>query len=137
MATVLSRHWIRLYTCGAYMLLAMTDGSMREPAFLVLTVLAAEARHGYAVVEEVHRISEGRVRLHTGSLYAILDRLHRAGLIEVQREEVVASRLRRYYQLSAAGAGRLAEETEALRRNANAAAAGLRRFRANHQTGAA
>lgn len=37
------------------------------------------------------RISGGSVRLHTGTLYAVLDRLREAGLIEVDREEIVNS----------------------------------------------
>ena len=35
-----------------------------------------------------------RVRPHTGTLYGVLDRLREAGLIVVDREEVVESRLR-------------------------------------------
>ena len=115
----------------------MSDTGLREQAFLVLTSLAAEPQHGYAVIEDVLRISDGRVRLHTGSLYAILDRLREAGLIEVDHEEVVASRLRRYYRLTGAGAERLAEETRALRRHADAAAARLRRLKTRYQAGAA
>jgi DNA-binding PadR family transcriptional regulator len=59
----------------------------------------------------------------------VLDRLREAGLIAVDREEIVDSRLRRYYALTEAGIGRLAAETERMRRNANAAAARLRRLR--------
>lgn len=115
----------------------MNETGLREQAFLVLTALAAEPQHGYAVIEDVLRISDGRVRLHTGSLYAILDRLKETGLIEVDREEVVASRLRRYYRLTGAGMARLSEETQALRRHADAAATRLRRFKTRYQTGAA
>jgi DNA-binding PadR family transcriptional regulator len=107
----------------------MSETTLREPAFLVLTALAAEPQHGYGVIEDVTRISEGRIRLHTGTLYAILDRLREAGLIEVEREEVVASRLRRYYRLTGAGVVRLTEESEAMRRNVNAATVRLRRLR--------
>jgi DNA-binding PadR family transcriptional regulator len=41
----------------------------------------------------------------TGTLYAVLDRLREAGLIVVDREEIVESRLRRYYALTDAGTG--------------------------------
>jgi DNA-binding PadR family transcriptional regulator len=112
----------------------MSETSLREPAYLVLTALAAEPQHGYAVIEDVLRISDGRVRLHTGSLYAILDRLQQSGLIEIDREEIVASRLRRYYRLTGAGVQRLTDETEALRRHADAAALRLRRL-SPHQHG--
>jgi len=107
----------------------MSDQPLREPAFLVLTALAGEPRHGYAIVEDVLRISDGRVKLHTGTLYAVLDRLRESGLVEVEREEIVDSRLRRYYRLSTAGAERLAAEADRMQRNASAAASRLRRLR--------
>ncbi|WP_262281846.1 PadR family transcriptional regulator [Micromonospora sp. MA102] len=104
----------------------MTDSPLREPTFLVLTALAETPRHGYAVIEDVLRISDGRVRLRAGTLYAALDRLRADGLIEVDREEVVQSRLRRYYRLTAPGATRLADEAARLRRNADTAGRRLR-----------
>ncbi|MEV0719187.1 helix-turn-helix transcriptional regulator [Asanoa sp. NPDC050611] len=106
----------------------MTDRPMTEPTFLILTALAAAPQHGYGVIEDVLRISEGRVRLRAGTLYSVLDRLRADGLIAVDREEVVQSRLRRYYRLTGVGAERLADETARLRRNANVAAARLRRL---------
>ena len=47
-----------------------------------------------------------------------LDRLRADGLIEVEREEIVDSRLRRYYRLTPAGTQRLAEEAARLQSNA-------------------
>ena len=114
----------------------MSDRPLQAPAFLVLTALAGPPQHGYGVIEDVLRISEGRVKLHTGSLYAVLDRLREAGLIEVDREEVVASRLRRYYRLTSAGAERLASETEQMRHNASVAAGRLRKLRPAGEAGA-
>ncbi|GGN02829.1 hypothetical protein GCM10010109_08920 [Actinoplanes campanulatus] len=103
---------------------------MREPTFLVLTALAEEPRHGYAVIEDVATITAGRVRLRAGTLYAALDRLRAEGLIEVDREEVVQSRLRRYYRLTGAGAMSLAAETARLRSQATIAERRLRARRA-------
>jgi DNA-binding PadR family transcriptional regulator len=100
---------------------------MREPTFLILTALVEGPQHGYAILEEVRRISSGRVDLRAGTLYAVLDRLRTDGLAEVEREELVQSRLRRYYRLTAAGVRRLAEETARMRSNAEAAAVRLRR----------
>jgi DNA-binding PadR family transcriptional regulator len=102
---------------------------LQEPAFLVLTALAGEPMHGYALVQDVVRISEGRVRLHTGTLYAVLDRLREAGLVDVDHEEIVESRLRRYYALTGAGAERLAAEADRMQRNASAAVTRLRALR--------
>ncbi|MCA2213473.1 PadR family transcriptional regulator [Jidongwangia harbinensis] len=104
----------------------MTEPPLREPTFLVLTALAAEPQHGYAVLEDVARMTDGRVRLRAGTLYAALDRLRVDGLIEVDREEVVQSRLRRYYRLTGVGERRLAEETVRLRSQATIAERRLR-----------
>jgi DNA-binding PadR family transcriptional regulator len=108
----------------------MSEAAMREPTYLVLTSLAAEAQHGYAVMEDVARITDGRVRLRAGTLYAVLDRLRADGLIAVDREEIVQSRLRRYYRLTAAGESRLAAETARLRQQATIAE---RRLRQRHR----
>ena len=99
----------------------MSSSTLRKPAFLLLTALAGRPQHGYTLIEDIGRLSGGRVRLRTGTLYALLERLRAAGLIELDREEVVASRLRRYYRLSSAGATALSAESEMLRRQANAA----------------
>lgn len=107
----------------------MTVTPMREPTFLVLTALAATPQHGYAVIEDVSRITDGRVRLRAGTLYAVLDRLRTDGLIEVDREEVVQSRLRRYYRLTGIGEQRLATETARLRQQATVAERRLRHRR--------
>jgi DNA-binding PadR family transcriptional regulator len=91
---------------------------MQEATFLILTSLAAGSQHGYGIISDVDEISDGRVRLRAGTLYTALDRLREDGLIEIDREEVVDSRLRRYYRLTGAGAERLAEEAARLRANA-------------------
>jgi PadR family transcriptional regulator len=94
---------------------------MQEATFLILTALAADAQHGYGIISEVNEISGGRVRLRAGTLYAALERLREERLVEVDREEVVAGRLRRYYRLTAAGAKQLAAEATRLQANAEAA----------------
>ncbi len=98
---------------------------MREPTFLILTALAAEPLHGYGLIAEVARLSDGRVSLRPGTLYGALDRLVDAGLVAVERQEVVDGRLRRYYRLAEQGGDLLAEETERMRRNVEAATARL------------
>ncbi|MFC9978020.1 PadR family transcriptional regulator [Spirillospora sp. NPDC127200] len=95
---------------------------MQEPTFLILTALAGGSRHGYGIITDVERISDGRVRLRAGTLYAALDRLQTDGLIAAEREEVVDGRLRRYYALTDTGAERLAAEAERLRARAEIAA---------------
>jgi len=94
---------------------------MQEASFLVLTALAAGSQHGYGIIRDVAEISGGRVRLRAGTLYTALERLREDGLIEAEREEIVDSRLRRYYQLTPTGRERLRAEASQLEANAAAA----------------
>ncbi|WP_018505909.1 PadR family transcriptional regulator [Parafrankia discariae] len=91
---------------------------IREPTFLVLAALADGAKHGYALIQEVDAISDGRVTLRAGTLYAALSRLADQGLVRRTGEEVVDGRLRRYYDLTDAGAEVLTEQAARLRANA-------------------
>ena len=99
---------------------------MQEPTFLILAALAAQPRHGYGVVQAVADLSGGEVKLRPGTLYGALDRLAEQGLIQVDREEAVEGRLRRYYRLSDSGAAALLGEVERLKRRTEAAEVQLR-----------
>ena len=83
-------------------------------------------QHGYGIITDVARISDGRVRLRAGTLYAALDRLRTDELIDVDHEEIVDGRLRRYYKLSEKGGRQLAAEASRLQANATAAITRLR-----------
>lgn len=104
----------------------MSKRSLQEPTFLILTALAAGAQHGYGIMTDVGQISGGRVKLRAGTLYAALDRLSAERLVEVDREEIVDARLRRYYRLTPPGAERLAVEVEHLEANTAVATRRLR-----------
>ena len=95
---------------------------MQEPTFLIMTALAAGAQHGYGIMTDVTRISDGRVRLRAGTLYAALDRLKADGLVTSDHDEIVDGRLRRYYRITDTGTEQLATEVRRLRANAAAAA---------------
>ena len=104
----------------------MTELPMREPTFLILTALAAGPQHGYGIMTDVAQISEGRVRLRAGTLYAALNRLANDHLVEFDREEIVDARLRRYYRLSPEGGRRLEEEVDRMRSTTAVAARRLK-----------
>jgi DNA-binding PadR family transcriptional regulator len=95
--------------------------AIQEPTFLIMTALAAGAQHGYGIMTDVAQISAGRVKLRAGTLYAALDRLRGDGLVEIDREEIVDGRLRRYYRLTRSGARLLADEADRMRANASVA----------------
>jgi DNA-binding PadR family transcriptional regulator len=96
----------------------MRKRAMQEATFLILTALAGGSQHGYGIITDVEQISHKRVRLRAGTLYTALERLRADGLIEVDREEIVDSRLRRYYRLTATGEERLAAEAARLQAHA-------------------
>jgi DNA-binding PadR family transcriptional regulator len=90
---------------------------MQEATFLILTALAGGTQHGYGIITDVERISDQRVRLRAGTLYTALERLRADRLVEVDREEIVDGRLRRYYRLTSVGQERLAAEAARLQAN--------------------
>lgn len=104
----------------------MNRTAIQEPTFLILTALAAGPQHGYGIMTDVARISGDRVKLRAGTLYAALDRLRADGIIDVDREEVVDSRLRRYYKLTQDGIRVLDEEAARMQANARVAVSRLK-----------
>ncbi|WP_229372931.1 PadR family transcriptional regulator [Umezawaea beigongshangensis] len=104
----------------------MSSRVMTEQTFLVLTALAEEPLHGYAIVRSVAALSEGRTRLRVGTLYGVLDRLVADGLAERDREEVHQGRLRRYYRITETGYRALSAEVARLSANVRAASGVLR-----------
>jgi DNA-binding PadR family transcriptional regulator len=105
---------------------------MTPAEFHILLALAGGERHGYAVMKEVLRLSEGRTRLGPGTLYGTLQRLIESGsVVEAPRAgpRTVDGRARRYYRLTTAGRRALDEDVarlEALVRAARAIKEGPR-----------
>jgi DNA-binding PadR family transcriptional regulator len=81
------------------------------PATLhILLALAGENLHGYGIMQEILRQSEGRYKLGPGTLYDNLQRLMKQKLVEeVDSPRGEVSR-RRYYRLSSLGRGVLSAE---------------------------
>ncbi|MFI6903586.1 PadR family transcriptional regulator [Nonomuraea sp. NPDC050394] len=100
--------------------------NITEPMFLALTALVDEPRHGYGIVQEVSGLSGGRIQLKIGTLYGVLDRLAAEELVELDREEVLRGRLRRYYRLTDKGAEALRQEADRVTRTAALATSRLR-----------
>jgi DNA-binding PadR family transcriptional regulator len=87
-----------------------------SPATLhILLALAGEDLHGYGIMQEVLRQSEGRYKLGPGTLYDNIQRLTAQGLVqEVARRAADRSGnddpRRRYYRLTSDGRGVLSAE---------------------------
>lgn len=74
---------------------------------LVLAVLEAGPRHGYAIIEALQARSSGALDLPTGTVYPALRRLERAGWLSGSWS-TVGGRERRTYTLTRAGRHALA-----------------------------
>jgi DNA-binding PadR family transcriptional regulator len=83
-----------------------------SPAALhMLLALAGEEMHGYGIMLEVSRQSEGQYKLGPGTLYDNLQRLLEQGMVhEVDRRSGDEDSRRRYYRLSSLGRGVLSAE---------------------------
>ena len=79
---------------------------------LVLAVLAAGPLHGYAVIEQLKARSEDSFDLPEGTIYPVLHRLEKEGLLASTWSDA-AGRQRRTYTLTRAGKGALAEQRRA------------------------
>lgn len=98
---------------------------LTEPVLLILMSLAEKPRHGYGLMKDVEALSNGRVRLSTGTLYGALRRLVEDFWIERFEQDDV-SREKQAYKLTAAGRKKLHAELERMRQLTEAAATRLR-----------
>lgn len=74
--------------------------------FHVLLALADGDKHGYAILKEVSKRTDDKVRLSTGTLYGIIKRLLEEEMIEESARRPASSlddERRRYYRLTAFG----------------------------------
>src|SRR5437667_5097357 len=69
--------------------------------FFILFALANGEKHGYAIMQEVSVLSDGKFRMGTGTLYTTIQRLLEMALIEESKIDEDARR--RYYRLTREG----------------------------------
>jgi DNA-binding PadR family transcriptional regulator len=86
-------------------------------AFQVLLALADTERHGYGIILEVDERTDGLIRLRTGTLYTLLQRLLDESLIEESDTRPGPDQddqRRKYYRLTELGRAVLAAEARRL-----------------------
>lgn len=76
---------------------------------LILSVLARGENYGYAIIQEVAKLTGGEMQWTDGMLYPVLHRLEKQQFIQSEWR-VLESRKRKYYRLQKDGLKRLAEE---------------------------
>jgi len=91
-----------------------TDGELTSAMFHILLTLAEGERHGYAVMQEIERRTDGAVELGPGTLYRSIKQLVDRGLIAETTSEPSAGKQRRSYALTENGRRRAKMEAKRL-----------------------
>lgn len=81
---------------------------LTEATLLILMSLVPQPRHGYAIMKEVEEMSNGRVKLSTGTLYGVIKRILEQNWVERYDEKEVderghSRRIRKAYRLTDLG----------------------------------
>jgi DNA-binding PadR family transcriptional regulator len=85
---------------------------LQPTTFHILLSLTDEDRHGYAIILEVSRRTQGELKLSAGTLYRSIQRMVEAGLItETRSRPEFDDERRRYYRITPLG--RAVAEAEA------------------------
>ncbi len=77
---------------------------------LILALVEDRPRHGYEIAKLIEDRSDGVLQFHVASLYPLLYRLEKRGLINGRWVEKPGQRRRRFYKLTAQGHKILAEQ---------------------------
>ncbi|MEP6763963.1 MAG: PadR family transcriptional regulator [Gemmatimonadaceae bacterium] len=85
------------------------DALLPLPAatFHILLAVTQDDRHGYAIIQEVEKLTSGELRLSAGTLYRSIQRMLEQGLIRETRERPAPElddERRRYYRITPFGA---------------------------------
>jgi DNA-binding PadR family transcriptional regulator len=93
---------------------------MTDPVLLILASLAGGEKHGYAMMEDIHKFAG--VRLGAGTLYGAITRMEETGWIR----PVESADRRKPYGLTAAGRHYLEEQVAGLEQVVKTAARRLK-----------
>lgn len=79
---------------------------LQPTSFHILLSLADEDRHGYAIIQDIARRTNGDIKLSAGTLYRSIQRLQEQGLIVETKSRPAPAEddeRRRYYRISSLG----------------------------------
>ena len=95
--------------------MATTDVDTRDlqkgsAEMVILALLEARSRHGYELAKLIESGSDSKLQFHVASLYPMLYRLERKGLVKGKWIEKAGERRKRFYRLTRAGRRALADQ---------------------------
>lgn len=77
-----------------------------EATFHILMAVAEDDRHGYAIIQDVATLTDGKLKLSPGTLYRSIQRMQEQGLIRETAERPAPElddERRRYYRITSFG----------------------------------
>jgi transcriptional regulator len=94
--------------------LAMMDKEVKRGSteMLILALVEDRSRHGYEIAKLIEQRSDGVLQFHVASLYPLLYRMEKRGLIKGTWIEKTGQRRRRFYKLMPAGKKVLNEQRQ-------------------------
>ncbi len=94
------------------------SGLLAPAAFYILFALGEGEKHGYAIMQDVRELSDGKFRMGPATLYTNIQRLLEQGFIDLVDHpdgEKEADSRRRYYRLGKTGSHALRQELDRMR----------------------
>ncbi|MDB6059181.1 MAG: PadR family transcriptional regulator [Verrucomicrobiales bacterium] len=95
---------------SAAMLAKELVAASTEP--LILSLLARGESYGYALIQDVKRLSGDKIEWTDGMLYPVLHRMEQNGWIKARWDEPETGRKRKYYSLKKDGQKALKQKQE-------------------------
>ncbi|HUW59395.1 MAG TPA: PadR family transcriptional regulator [Candidatus Bathyarchaeia archaeon] len=81
-------------------------------SLLILSVLAKEASYGYKIIKRMNDEAGGRFIWQEGTVYPLLHKLEKDGLVRAQWQHAETGRKRKYYYITARGRVVLSKQKE-------------------------
>jgi len=70
---------------------------------LILSILSLEASYGYQIIKKVNEISEDQIHWKEGTLYPVLHKMEKSGIIDSEWRVSEKGRKRKYYIINSKG----------------------------------
>ena len=79
---------------------------------LILSILSVEESYGYQIIKKITEISDDRIHWKEGTLYPVLHKMEKSGIINSNWKVAENGRKRKYYQINKKGKKILDEELD-------------------------
>ena len=70
---------------------------------LILSILSVEESYGYQIIKKITEISDDRIHWKEGTLYPVLHKMEKSGIINSKWKVAENGRKRKYYQINKKG----------------------------------